>query len=343
MGKRKEHHYIPQFYLRNFATNIEKTTIGLHDTVNDFTFFTASIKGQAKEKLFYGDDDRVEASLGTLEATIAPMMRFMITNDKLFGFTPKLYSHFLYYLLVQYTRTVKAEKNTNEQLNSLREKTNEKMGDSPDKIPQQKTSVLEIMQLASSSLPLLQYLDCVLIVNDSPIPFITSDNPVVQYNSLMEEKKCMFPGNSWVSKGLQVFFPISPRHLLYWFDTFVYNCGSKKVKTVYRTDNLHDIQQLNCLQYMNCNRQLFFNAAFSNEQLKKIYNTCFYRKRNQKSKVISAGSFTFVVGEDPRIGLNLSFVKLNKYGKFYRPDNWVVQFRHPILSEIRDKIRNKGS
>lgn len=78
MGNRREHHYIPQFYLRNFSTDNEKSKIGIYNLNNSVFSYKAQIRHQAKEKLFYGNDDIVESGLGNLESKVSHLIRDLI-------------------------------------------------------------------------------------------------------------------------------------------------------------------------------------------------------------------------------------------------------------------------
>ena len=60
MGSRIEHHYVPQFYLREFSTNPGRNEIGIYNFKNNFLFYKAPLKHQAKEKALYGKDDVLE-------------------------------------------------------------------------------------------------------------------------------------------------------------------------------------------------------------------------------------------------------------------------------------------
>ena len=75
--KRKHQHYVPLHYLRQFSTN--KKNVNLYNVAGNFCV-RASIKTQCREKYFYGDDDRWERWLGTIEDRCARTLRRLTTT-----------------------------------------------------------------------------------------------------------------------------------------------------------------------------------------------------------------------------------------------------------------------
>jgi hypothetical protein len=339
MGKRKEHHYVPQFYLKKFSTNSDNTQIGIYNLKNKFLYYKAPIKHQAKAKLLYGDNDVIEARLGKLEDKAAGIITSIINDHDVPSIKSSEYISLIYFVLFQYTRTLGSEIRTNSQIDSLMNHTYEKLKGLKSEPEREKIPVTEIMSIAATSLPLADYLCFQLLINETKIPFITSDNPIVMYNELMEKKKALNFGAAWAFKGLQVFYPISPNYLLIWTDPFVYNCGDEILNPLIKTNDENDINQLNILQFLNCQEQLFFNLEFKKDQLNQIENKYYYKKISCQPNTFGLGSYSFVTGIEHKIGLNLSFNKLNKSGEEFRLGNRLVYFRHPSFEGIREKIR----
>jgi Protein of unknown function (DUF4238) len=311
MGKRREHHFVPKFYLKNFSIRQEKVIIRLYDTQSNFYFEKASISDQAKEKYLYGEDDVVESKLGVIEGEAAAVIKSIINSDRL----PKGKEHFqlLKFILYQHTRTTKREKVIKESFNELMKGT---FGETR---PQSSISVKEMVEMVESQLPYLGYTGCKLIVNDTKIPFITSDNPVVLYSQLMENKKD-FARAAWASKGLQVFFPISPDHLIFLYDIFTYSVGKYRNSSEVNKISEKDVVQLNALQYLNCKSLLYFDENIEKADIEKVIAQ-FKKEREKlmKPKLMSFGSYRWVMIHEPRINLNLSFSKLSMTGKRFTP------------------------
>jgi len=282
----------------------------------------------------------MESWLSKLEYAVSIIIANLINHQIIPEIQTNDYLRLLHFILIQYSRTKKRESEVNEQLDLLMSKTVERIPSAKPYQKERKIPITEIISIANEALPLLNYLNFQLIINETCMPFICSDNPVVLYNQLMEVKKSFSPGDSWASKGLQAFYPISPKHLLFWSDPSVYKSGGRKTREIVATKNETDILQINGLQYLNCNAQLFFNRAFKKDHLDQIANSYYQIKFSAKPIVRQFGSYTFVTGENKKINLKLSFVKFNKYGKEFELGGRLVNLRHPSFHEIRKKIRD---
>src|ERR1700738_351752 len=82
MARNKDHHFNPQFYLRNFSADESGKSIHLYNIARARCIFGASIAGQCARPYFYGKDGRLETGLGMLETAAAPMFRRMISERK---------------------------------------------------------------------------------------------------------------------------------------------------------------------------------------------------------------------------------------------------------------------
>lgn len=331
MASHKEHHYIPQFHLRRFCTDAGQKFIGLYHHQNKFLFYKAPIRKQARIKNYYGSNGKVEGVLSVIEGFAAIVIADIIRTCTLPAISSHDYTQLMYFILFQERRTRRAETTTNDQLNKLQETSYQKFGQTA---PTDNISINEILLSAIDGINMCNYLRCQLLVNQTSIPFITSDNPVVMNNELMESlKQCSASG--WASKGLQVFYPINPHLMLIWTDPFVYRCGGKTQREIIRTDIESDINQLNALQYLNCQDQVFFNQDFKKSHLQELVNKYHSTKINTLPGITSFGSFTFVTGIEYKIGLKLSFNKINKAGKNFRPGGRLVYLRHSQLQRER--------
>ena len=67
-------------------------------------------------------------------------------------------------------------------IDSLMNHTYEKLKGLATKPSSNKVSVTQIMSIAATTLPLADYLRFQLLINETKIPFITSDNPIIKYN-----------------------------------------------------------------------------------------------------------------------------------------------------------------
>ncbi|MDA3844285.1 MAG: DUF4238 domain-containing protein, partial [Candidatus Kapabacteria bacterium] len=58
--EKKNQHYIPKFYLRNFSYQRNNKQIGVYTLKNNLFIQTGKLKKQASKNFFYGSDGEVE-------------------------------------------------------------------------------------------------------------------------------------------------------------------------------------------------------------------------------------------------------------------------------------------
>jgi hypothetical protein len=86
-----------------------------------------------------------------------------------------------------------------------------------------------------------------LLQNKTDLPFITSDHPAVRYNQFLEPRIRSGSNTGLVARGLQMFLPLSPKHVLVLFDSETYKVGGMKLR-VMNVDVTHDedVDELTC-------------------------------------------------------------------------------------------------
>jgi hypothetical protein len=104
--------------------------------------------------------------------------------------------------------------------------------------------------------PLVEDLDCTLLINRTGEDFLTSDHPVVQCNCLPMSS---YPdrGTGFASRGLIVLYPISPRAILLWCDAEVYRVASEG--GVLAVLKARDVIDLNLAQFMEADENVYFS------------------------------------------------------------------------------------
>ena len=142
-----------------------------------------------------------------------------------------------------------------------------------------------------------------------------------------------------VNNGDLDYYPIHPRLIVCLYDSHVYNLGNGCINCC-STESIKEIHQLNALQFINSEAQLFFDDMISEEYIKELcrqYNE--YRKEPiHVNTLINSGSrkFFFKATKDPNINMNLDFFKILVNPKDYK--NRIVPLRHSSFT--RPPIRN---
>ena len=63
---KKNQHFVPKFYLRNFSFQNNGNELGIFNTKTEFYFKNAPIKAQGSKTFFYGHDGIIEERLSKL-------------------------------------------------------------------------------------------------------------------------------------------------------------------------------------------------------------------------------------------------------------------------------------
>jgi len=347
MATKKRHHYIPRFYLKRFSINNEGKFIGLYNHKNNVFVEAAPLRHQAYANFLYGEDDEIENALAEMENIVARMFHYW-TEEKLFHLpfpdsaAFKLLKRFILY---QAFRTPKAGSQLMTTVNEgmkiiLKEIKPDLWKELESGVLVHKNPVLLSLTNSIEHEDLLNFLDCKFIVNLSELPIISSDNPVIFYNHLMESAGNYIGATGLVAKGLQIFYPIHPRLIICLYDPKIYSLVDAKVDCC-STESIEDIHQLNALQFINSDSQLFFDDLVSEEyilHLCKEYNG-YKNFPTHVNSLIKEGSrkLFFTGSNDPHINLNLSFFKLLVNASDYK--NNFVPLRSPLFERpVRKNI-----
>jgi hypothetical protein len=80
---KKNQHYIPKFYLRNFSYHDNKKQIGVYNILNQYFIQKGKLKTQGSRNFFYGCDGVIEDSLSDIEGKLAALLKDIINNKTL--------------------------------------------------------------------------------------------------------------------------------------------------------------------------------------------------------------------------------------------------------------------
>lgn len=338
MTKKKKHHFVPRFYLRKFSLNAEGNKISLFNFPESKYVSCANLYDQAYKNYFYGEDLIIENALADLEKNASRIINNLLENT-----LPKYGSeeHYLLLVFVLFLRerTVYAADRINEITDKFIKSIAHEDSGAPPEIDKYTFFLTQPIKHAlvnmASIIPLALDLKFKLIVNQSNESFITSDNPVVFYNQFFEPRKTPFSQIGVASKGLEIFLPLSPTHLLMFFDSDVYKVGAKNSMIIPVNDK-KDIESLNLLQCINCNKNLYFNQDFTKSQIcqlakkslrfrqqEKVEIKKFMQKISEKKKKILLMNHMCEL----KCSLALSFINFTKKAKKFSLGNEVLHLR----------------
>lgn len=340
MPEKKSQHYVPRSYLKRFSSDPKKRRISLYNLDSQqYVDGNASIKHEACEDNFYGSKE-IEEAFGFIEGQTGVIISEMISGNTHPNYGSDEHKLILAFIVTLHARTPSSVEEITEAL----QKMTQLLANKDPNIQKQLERVMLgdhfFVQMTLSSvvklIPITFDLGCKLLINNTPIPFITSDHPVVLYNRFFETKKTWGSNTGLSSKGLQILLPISPIHQIMCFDQDIYKVGGAYHKPVLIND-LKDIENLNSFQYLNAKTNLYFNNNITEIYIKSIIEQHIAYRRSDKSTVGESegfmngrklpGSIMHSSRIDIRCNLELSFVELTKHAIKFKLGNKAVYLR----------------
>lgn len=363
MAEKKRQHYVPQFYLRLFAIANSDRCIRLYNIEQKHYEEKVSIKDQAAENYFYKSRE-IEDALCDFEGKVATVVHTIIREKALPKNGAEAFFDLLLFLLLQHSRTRFAVDEYDEMMKKTKMVV---LHDNPESmLPPQLREEIEnvprfLMEVTVRNAWKVKDLRAKLIVNDTPHSFITSDNPVVLYNQLLKSKNVVNGRTGIGCKGLQLFFPLNGQILLHLFDSKVYFVGGKRLSNqLVEVRRPHDALQLNQLQAINANQNLYFNDSVSKSYIQDLMERAGRYRRSDKVIVeeypsaqpawLPQPSLLVQHRSEIEASLKLSFVRITPNGQQYDPQGKSVHMRNekvlqdteePMIRHLQEKLVGK--
>ena len=255
----KNQHYVPQFYLRNFSE--DGRGIRTFNLSSGKVIPHAKLKCQCSKDYFYGEDGVLESALGGMESAFSATFKNCIKLCPKERISDEDFCLLTMFVAVQYLRTKKMidimeqfGKQSYKTLAELYIKLNN-VDLSPDqiKIETDKDFPRYVLRIGVLQQPLLNDLECVVLENKTGEDFVLSDNPIIFQNPLLE-KHVKYNCCGMASRGLQIYFPLSPRRAICFYDSEVYKFSGRNIIDL---KSPKDVMQLNRLQFMNADKNIY--------------------------------------------------------------------------------------
>lgn len=298
---KKNQHYIPKFYLRNFSYKENQNQIGIFHYQSSFFYQTAKLKKQGSKNFFYGKDGKIEDSLSELEGLLATTIRDIVQTKNLPKKGELEHYNLLAFVGLTHLRNPIFIEKIKMNIDLMRQQLLELDPDCNvvELVPEipHDNAVAESLSHLDHIIDTISDLDYKLLINTTSVPFLTSDFPVVKYNKFLETKKWKHGKTGYGSLGLQIFIPLNPKTIIVFYDSRIYKVGFKKER-VCELNNLNDILKLNELQMINCFETIYFNEGISENYIKKLVKNC--SKYNRANVNSVKAEFLLEKGESPR-------------------------------------------
>jgi Protein of unknown function (DUF4238) len=271
--EKEKQHYVPKFFLRRFSCFGDDKTIGIYRPKNGLFVASGPLRSQAYRRYFYGKDGVLENQLSQVEGVSAEVLRQIAVRKEQFGPGTLHHHGALVHLLLSDARTPAHVERLQQQLNSAHAVAFAGV----EKLPREAKKLIMTQEMAlrfamdflKDGVELCQDLEVRIVKNQTAIPFITCDTPVLRYNQLLEQHRQ--PGGiiGTAHAGLQLFMPIDSRTMLVAFDGDYYKVGARtNARLSFCNDR--DVEQLNMLTLLNCHSAVFFNHEIGQDYLVRL-------------------------------------------------------------------------
>jgi hypothetical protein len=349
MPEEKKQHTVPQSVLRAFCHSSSNKLVGTFFMPRGHFFATAKIKDHACDDYFYGKDG-VEKWLQRIENGVSPTIQAILTSEQLPVWGSDQHKDLAFFAILQKNRTPAAAAEANEvSTKALKAGLGEEGAESyragfrdAGEMAGFPSTPRMLVHFVDRRVPAVLDLRYNLVCNSTSRPFILSDHPVVAYNQFYERQNSGFNDTGLQSRGLQLFFPLSPKHLLVSFDSDVYKIGGPVFRMTKVQASEADVEGLNFLQVVNAEESLFFNDAGDEPYIRGLVakGETFRRDARGQAPAVPAERFGLPSGKviisgrvDVKIGLRPSFIKFHPSASRFRNHFAGQRFRNPELIE----------
>ena len=225
-------HYIPQFYLKQFAQKKGRNYYIKCFDKSKLKSFQVNTQKIACESYFFdppGTNQPIEKWLAEIETRFAKAYYSLIEHQELKRLSASDCEAISIFLSVQWVRTREQREFLRDFITQITKRLEEKTGTDQirDKLEtwSQKDFIvslqIEDMRVNVRDVaPIIQIMKWTLLVNNTKMPFWTSDNPFTCYNPVAPPQSM---GNlGLLNIGIQVLFPLTPRLSLQVCDPVAY-------------------------------------------------------------------------------------------------------------------------
>ncbi len=346
----KKQHYVPQFLLRNFSLRGADGKISAYRLNEKKHLLRTSVRDQAHENNFYGDP-QIEDLFAGLEGEAARIIGAAVREEVLPRARSSDHHALLTFTLAQAFRTRAAADETNAMADRLAKRMMRDVPGLKEHLDAIEITIenapLHSLGHAAMSFTLASDLRYKLLCNRTPVPFIASDDPAVMYNQFLEPRKKSGSNTGLAVKGLQVFLPLGPKHLLLFFDADVYTVGGRRL-TSQRVDVTAeaDVRELNLIQAVNAAECLYFNDSIGLREVERLVAKAAKYRPDEKARIIEYqpgsgdpardGVLLRMFKPDVRTHLRLRCVRLTPQAERYDVGGRLIHRRDPEFCKLHE-------
>ncbi len=300
MGKRQ--HYVPQFYLKNFAT--PQSQVGFYRFADDLYRSEVPISSILFENWFYDQDNSYEHALSSMESQWNASLNSILSGigdyEELVIRNPMDFLHVLSFVSFSEVRTSKRINGQKFVLRNMIEDIRQRVGeDAFSKVSMFDDLDLDYMptqinlEAGTELFKLLLDLDWLFIVNITGRDFITCDAPVANINPYLVRRQWKGGfGNGAI--GLQKLIPLSNRVCLCLYDSLAYNCFEDFICVT--LDDTRIVRRINKLFVENSMEQIVFHPSFPRCEAKGLCKGKKYVELDEELQVFESDDGNLAYG-----------------------------------------------
>ena len=346
MARRLRHHYVPQFYLRHFASKPRRIHVYNHSS-SEF-IRDVGLKNQCYRRRLYGGAE-IEERLSDVENVVAPVLRRVVSQNALPAMDSEDHHSLLALVALQALRTARVAEITNQRIDKITKQVysrDPRFADLDRLEFGYDSPALAALGFLPDVLKCITDLHVHLVVSPDRDVFLTSDNPTFRYNQSCETVR--FQGTTgFIARGLQIFMPLSPRHQLVMYDGAVYRPRRRDRSLRTTSAARADIDAFNRIQLIAADENVYFSSWRQNEEIQRVLPTCSALRTDDPVVVLEYGqdddpnsSLLHTYDKTPNLSLKLSVVKLKWRARMrkarpgYRyvvPSTWHPQYGGRIV------------
>lgn len=218
-----------------------------------------SIRNQCSKPYFYPDQD-YEKALGQFEGDCHATIE-KVLSGQFQTLTQSDFRVLKSFLLLQKARTLHEVRRFREGIEQVIQYVgslgpSEELKKWLDGYENSEKDVVKMMMANfKDALDITADLKCKVIINEGDGSFITSDDPVIEYNPLLEPFKITNYGLAAI--GLLLLLPISPKAAIVVFDGGYYKIGKQK-QSIIKFNNATDLSWINLLTIFHADKAIYY-------------------------------------------------------------------------------------
>lgn len=307
MATQKEHHYVPQFFFRNFSHHPAQKTIHALLTRQGTVKFDVSIKKQAKRRKLYLKQE-IETALSQVEAGMSSCFRSVIRNVANFRalqdslpFVHQMAGAFL----LQAGRVPARGQRFHDAVSPLLEEVAISQVLAAPQTPSTlqkdlaqgnlcigydfRYDVLNSTHLALIAPVLFFDMTMALLINATQVPFVFSNGPAICTNQLLWDSRDLQGITGWGSRGLIALMPLCESVAVMFFDSGAYALRPPVTNPVYLNAEV-DVGLLNAFQALAADDVIYFGNKDAADYVKRLHTA--HRRTSDRQALVARTAWT---------------------------------------------------